>query len=276
MNTLNAKATLLLSYHAASGPVLVLPNAWDAGSAAVIAAAGARAIATTSGGVSWSLGRADGQRLERGEMVEAVARIVGAVDVPVTADIEAGYGPAPKDVAATVAAVMGAGAVGVNLEDSGAPVGSLFTVEEQVERIRAARDAAIANGAPDLVINARIDVYVFEVGAPEGRLDAVRARALAYSAAGADCVFVPGLLDLAALESLVATSPIAVNAMAGVGGPTVAQLRAVGVRRISVGTGVAQAAYTRARRAAEELLGSGTYDALDGATFADLNRLFPR
>jgi 2-methylisocitrate lyase-like PEP mutase family enzyme len=131
-----AKATALRALQ--TDGVLVLPNAWDAASAALIAAGGARAIATTSAGVSWSLGRPDGQNLTRAEMVDAVARIAAAVDLPVSADVEGGYGPAAEDVAQTVAAVIDAGAVGINLEDSRAPGGPLFEGEGQAVRIRAA------------------------------------------------------------------------------------------------------------------------------------------
>lgn len=274
---LNTQAQLLRSYHDPSAPVLVLPNAWDAASAAVIAAAGARAIATTSGGVAWSLGRPDGQALGRDEMIDVLRRVVATVDVPVTADVEAGYGPAPADVAATVRAVIDAGAVGINLEDSQAPGGPLFDVDAQTERIRAAREAAAAGGVPGLVINARTDVHLLQIGPPEGRDDEVRSRAKAYAAAGADCLFVPGLLDLAELAALVAVvAPLPVNAMAGPAGPSIAELAATGIRRISVGSGVAQAAYTVAQRAAGELLTSGTYGALaEAIDFPTLNRMFP-
>ncbi|MEU9073524.1 isocitrate lyase/phosphoenolpyruvate mutase family protein [Kitasatospora sp. NPDC004745] len=251
--------------------VLVLPNAWDAGSAAVIASAGAPAIATTSGGVSWSLGRGDGHRLARGEAVEAARRIVAAVDVPVTVDAEGGYGPLPADVAATVTALVGAGAVGVNLEDSTAVGGPLHPVAEQAGRLRAARAAAAAAGLPELVLNARTDVFLFGLGG----LDDVLARAGAYAAAGADGLFVPGLLDLDLLAELCRRSPLPVNAMAVAGGPGVAELAAAGVRRVTVGTGLAQLAYTAARRAAAELLGPGTVRELDGALgFGDLNGLY--
>lgn len=273
---LNTQAQLLRSYHDPSAPVLVLPNAWDAASAAVIAAAGAQAIATTSGGVAWSLGRPDGQALGRDEMIDVLRRVAATVDVPVTADVEAGYGPTPADVAATVRAVIDAGAVGINLEDSQAPGGPLFDVDAQTERIQAAREAAAAGGVPGLVINARTDVHLFQIGPPEGRGDDVRSRAKAYAAAGADCLFVPGLLDLAELATLVVVAPLPVNAMAGPGGPSIEELAAAGVRRISVGSGVAQAAYTMAQRAASELLTSGTYEALAGAIdFPTLNRMFP-
>lgn len=271
--SLNTKARLLRSLH--EGAVLVLPNAWDAASAALIARAGARAVGTTSGGIAWAHGCPDGQRITREAMIQAVERIVHAVDVPVSADMEGGYGPAPRDIDATVTSTIGAGAAGINLEDSQAPGAPLFEVAAQSERIRAARQAARACGVPDFVINARTDVFLFEIGDPTDRLDEVRARAAAYAKAGADCLFVPGLLDLSALESLVSSSPLPVNAMAVPGGPTVAELSAAGVRRISVGTALAQAAYATASRAARELITHGTYAAYEDALpFSELNSLF--
>ncbi|MEV6872953.1 isocitrate lyase/phosphoenolpyruvate mutase family protein [Amycolatopsis sp. NPDC051128] len=243
---------------------LVLPNAWDAASAALIAQAGAPAIATTSGGVAWSAGRPDGHGLTREEMAGLVARIVRVVDVPVTADIEGGYGPAPEDVAATVRAIVEAGAVGINLEDSTAPGGPLFDIPAQAERVRAAREAATATGLPELWINIRTDVYLFGIGEAAGRFDEVLSRAGAYAEAGADSVFVPGLVDLETLATLVKESPLPVNVMVWPGAPTVAELEAIGVRRVSVGTAIAQSAYAVARRAATELLEHGTYGALEG------------
>ncbi|MBT2466331.1 isocitrate lyase/phosphoenolpyruvate mutase family protein [Streptomyces sp. ISL-66] len=250
--------------------LLVLPNAWDAGSAAVIVAAGAPAIATTSGGVAWSIGRGDGQHATRAEMLEAAARIVAAVDVPVSVDVEGGY----EDVAATVREVVAVGAVGINLEDSKASDGTLYTPAEQAGRIRAARGAAAAAGLPELVINARTDVFLFGIGEESGRLADVLARVEAYAAAGADGIFVPGLLDLEALGE-IAKGALPVNAMAGPGGPSVAELAGAGVRRVSVGTGVAQSAYAAARAAAVELLGQGTYGSLGGSLdYSTLNGLF--
>ncbi len=243
---------------------LVLPNAWDAASAALIAQAGAAAIATTSGGVAWSAGKPDGHGLSREEMADLVARIVRVVDVPVTADIEGGYGPSAADVAATVRAVVEAGAVGINLEDSTAPGGPLFDVGAQAERVRAARDAATEAGLPELWINIRTDVYLFGIGEPEGRLDEVLSRAGAYVGAGADSLFVPGLIDLGTLRTMVEQSPLPINVMVWPGAPSIAELEAVGVRRISVGTAIAQAAYAVAERAAAELLEKGTYGALEG------------
>ncbi|HET9137739.1 isocitrate lyase/phosphoenolpyruvate mutase family protein [Actinophytocola sp.] len=268
-----AKASTLRALH--DGPALVLPNAWDAGSAVLIAQAGAKAIATTSGGISWALGYSDGQNLTRADMVESVRRIADAVQVPVTADVEGGYGPAPEDIAATVEAIIGAGAVGVNLEDSRAPGGPLFEVAEQAERLRAGRTAAERAGLPGLVINARTDVFLFQIGEPGGRFDDVVARAAAYAEAGADCLFVPGLVDLAELERLVRAVSLPVNVMAGPGAPNVADFEAKGVRRVSVGSGITQAAYTVAQRAATELLTKGSYGELDGALgFGDIDPLF--
>lgn len=256
--------------------ILVLPNAWDAGSAAVIAAAGAQAIATTSGGVAWSLGRPDGGTgLTRREAAEHVRRIADAVDVPVSADIESGYGPSPADVADTVVAIIDAGGVGVNVEDSRAPGGPLFTSTEQSDRISAARKAADAAGLPDFVINVRTDVYLFGIGQPEDRFDDVVARGHAYSESGADSLFVPGLVDLAELTELVKAVPLPVNVMAGPGAPSVKDFSAVGVRRISLGTAIAQSAYATARRAAAQVLAEGTYTELtDAVDYGTLNSYF--
>lgn len=256
---------------------LVLPNAWDAASAAIIARAGAAAIATTSGGVAWSAGRPDGHGLTRTEMADLIGRIARTVDIPVTADIEGGYGPAPDDVAATVRAVVAAGAVGVNLEDSRAPGRPLFDRQDQSERIRAARAAATESDLPELWINARTDVYLFGIGRPEGRPDEVLSRADAYAAAGADSLFVPGLVDLDTLSALVKGCPLPINVMVGPGAPTVAELAAVGVRRISVGTAIAQAAYDVAQRATTELLERGTYGVLaSGLNFMMINSAMKR
>ncbi|WP_431907568.1 isocitrate lyase/PEP mutase family protein [Nonomuraea jabiensis] len=263
------------------GTVLVLPNAWDAASAALIEAAGAQAIATTSAGVSWANGAPDAEGLGRERMVAAVSAIVAAVTVPVTADIEGGYG----DVAGTVHAVIEAGAVGVNLEDSpgldGAP---LLPPADQARRIAAARAAADAAGV-ELFVNARTDVYLAgargdrlaEVVEERARLYAeVEERARVYAEAGADGLFVPGLLDLDAITRL-AGGPLPLNVMAGPGAPPVDRLAAAGVARVSVGSAIAQAAYACAARAAAELLDGGTYATLaDGLDYGGLNALLRR
>lgn len=253
--------------------VLVLPNAWDAASAVLIEDAGAAAIATTSAGVSWAAGSADGQGMSRQAMVAAVAAITRAVSVPVSADIEGGYGPAPTDVAVTVQAVIEAGAVGINLEDSPGPGGApLIDAGTQASRIAAARAAATSGGV-DLFINARTDVYLRGVGEPGGRLADVRERSKAYADAGADGLFVPGLTDLEVIAELCG-GPLPLNVMAGPGAPPVSELAAAGVARVSVGSAIAQSAYELAWRAATEVLTSGTYQCLAGAiAYGRLNSL---
>jgi 2-methylisocitrate lyase-like PEP mutase family enzyme len=271
--TQKGKADNLRALHAAG--VLILPNAWDAGSATMIALAGAQAIATTSGGIAWSLGRSDGQRLTRAEMIERVRQIAAAVTIPVTADIENGYGPSPEDAAVTIAAAIEAGAVGVNIEDSRAPGGPLFDPAEQAERIRAARAASASAGLPGLFINARTDVFLYGIGAPEARLDDVLARADVYAETGADGLFVPGLTDLQAITELATASPLPVNVMAGPGAPPVSELAAAGVRRVSIGTAITQAAYTLTKRTATELLTTGSYAELEqGLDFGTINNMF--
>src|ERR1700754_2658080 len=207
---------------------LVLPNAWDAGSARLVEVAGAAAVATTSAGVSWALSLPDGQAASREEMVAAVGRIVEVVSIPVSADIEGGYGDAPEDVAATVEAVIEAGAAGINLEDSIEVGGPLFSHQTQVERLQAARSIANHLGLPQFVINARTDSYLFEIGDPVDRLAETLGRAQEYAKAGADVLFVPGVGDLATLEQLVMGSPIPVNTLAGAG-TSLDDLRRIGV-----------------------------------------------
>jgi 2-methylisocitrate lyase-like PEP mutase family enzyme len=252
---------------------LVLPNAWDAASARVIELAGAPAVATTSAGISWALGRGDGERLDREEMIAAVRRIVAVVAVPVTADIESGYGDGTaEDVAETVRAVIEAGAVGINIEDSIG--GALLPPERQAERIRAARTAA-GDAGTNLVINARTDGYLLAVGAPESRLEETVRRAKTYRGAGADCVFVPGVVDRETIGRLVEAIDGPLNIMAGPGAPSTAELGRLGVARVSVGPAITQAALEATRRAARELLERGTYGCMEPAVpFGEANGMF--
>jgi len=276
--TQKAKAVLLRKLH--HGPrILVLPNAWDAASARVFEDAGFPAIATTSSGVSAALGYADGENTPRDEMVAAINRIARSVAVPVSADIEAGYGPKPKDVAATIKAVIAAGAVGINLEDSTHdPQRPLREIDEQVERIRAARAAGLAAGVP-LVINARVDVYVRHVGEESERLEHTARRAEAYLAAGADCIFPILATGDATIAALVRAINGPINIMvAGSGVPPIAKLQRLGVARVSFGSGPMRASMGLTRRIAEELLARGTYSTMLRAAMpgAEANRLFPR
>lgn len=264
--TQSDKARLFRSLHIPPVP-LPLANAWDVASARVIEAAGAPAIATTSAGVAWSLGSPDGDVLSRDRALDLIARIVAAVAVPVTADIEGGYGNDAAGVAETVSGVLAAGAVGVNIEDGTRPPAELAA------RLAAARQSADRAGA-DLFLNARIDTFLFGLGDPDTRLKETLARAHMYVDAGADGVFVPGVTDTATIAALARDISVPLNVMAGPGAPTVAELGALGVARISLGSGVAQAAYAVARRAAQELFGTGDYDSLaQGIAFPELNAL---
>jgi 2-methylisocitrate lyase-like PEP mutase family enzyme len=275
MPTTPDRAAIFRSLHGLrNGNTLVLPNAWDALSASVIEHAGARAIATTSAGVSWALGRPDGQGVTRGEMVEAVRRIARTVRVPVTADIEGGYGTgAPDDVAETVREVVAAGAVGINLEDGPGKTGSpLLDPGEQQARIAAARRAG---GEAGLFINARVDVYLRGIGAESGRFEETVHRARAYVAAGADGVFAPGVTDGPTIGRLAAAIDVPLNIMARPGAPSVGELSRLGVGRVSVGPAITLSVMDAISRAAAELLAGGTYEALAGGmSFADANGLF--
>jgi 2-methylisocitrate lyase-like PEP mutase family enzyme len=204
-------------------------------------------------------------------MAESLRRIVAAVRVPVSADVEDGFGPTPGDVAATARAVLDAGAVGINLEDRPGGGSELFTVTEQQERIAAAR----AVDGP-LWINARTDVYLAGIGDPEERLALTLARAHAYAAAGADSFFVPGIVDVETITAL-AGGPLPLNVMVSPGTPPVATLADLGVARISLGAGIAQAAYAVADQAARELFAEGTYTTTAGGyPYPRLNGLFSR
>ncbi len=259
------------------GRILVLPNAWDAGSARVIEHAGANAIATTSGGISWAAGLADGQHLTRAQMLEAVARIAQVVSVPVTADMEGGYGESDEDIAEMMRGVVQAGAVGVNLEDSGNGGDPLVSLEAQTRRLRVARATAAELGL-DVFINARTDVFLSGVGSnPTERLEETVRRANAYLQAGANGVFVPGVADAETMAQLAERISGPLNTMAVAGSPSIAETAALGVARVSFGSSLTQAAYSVARRIAEEALGTGQLEVFgeyrDGATFADLNSL---
>lgn len=268
MNTTSTRAATFHGLHDHPARPLVLVDVWDAASARLVEDAGATAIATTSAGVAWSLGRPDGNTLTRAEAMDAVARIAASVSVPVTVDVESGYADGANGVARTVDAVLEAGAVGINIED-----GRLHP-DALADRIGAARRAAERAGVP-LFVNARTDVHLAGLVDPERLLAETLERARRYRGAGADGVFVPGVRDVGTIRALVESIDGPVNVMAGPGTPTVAELARLGVARISLGSAVAQAAYAVARRATAELLTTGTSDSLvAGVDYADLNALF--
>jgi len=263
------KAEALRQLHVA-GPLLVLPNAWDAGSARIFVEAGFPALATTSAGIAFSLGYADGERITREEMLAAVARITRRVSVPVTADMEAGYGRAPEAVARTVRGVLEAGAVGMNLEDR---IGeeALIDLPLAVDRVRAARAAADAAGIP-MVLNARTDAFSPNMG---GFAEAVR-RGNAFREAGADSVFVPFVSDRDTIERLVREIRAPVNILGTPNAPTLKEMAALGVRRVTFGSAPMRATLGLVRRMAREWKEKGTYGTLDayGIPFAELQTLF--
>lgn len=272
-----SKASDFLALHHGSAP-LILPNAWDGISARLVEDAGFPAVATTSAGVAWSLGYADGQLVSRDEMLAAVARITRAVRVPVTADLEAAYGPRPEDAAATARGAIKAGAVGFNFEDtSGNAKHPLLDIPLQTARIRAARAAADELGV-HLVINARTDVYLEEVGPPDTRLAEVVRRLTAYRDAGADCLFAPGTSDRDTIATLVRELTAPLNVLATPASPTAAELARLGVARISLGGGVYRTALGLTKKRLAELREHGRFDAMfDGAiTHADAQGLMTR
>jgi 2-methylisocitrate lyase-like PEP mutase family enzyme len=261
------------------GPnILILPNAWDVASARVFEAAGFDAVGTTSAGVAASLGYPDGERVPLNEMFSAVRRISESVMVPVTADLEAGYGVTEGAVAETVRSVIHVGAIGINLEDgTNNPQSPLTDLTAHAAKVSAARQAAASAGVP-IVINARTDVYLLEVGDPRSRLQETVNRANAYLEAGANCIFVPGLGDAKTITMLVREIAGPINILAGRGVPTIPELARIGVARVSVGSGLMRAALALVRSAAEELLSSGTYTSFTEHTipYAELNKLLAR
>ena len=257
------------------GPkTLRLPNAWDVASARIFEEAGFGAIATTSAGVAFTLGYRDGEKISRVEMLARVARIAKAVKVPLTADLEGGYGDRPEDAARTARELVEAGGVGMNLEDAtNDAAGPLVDLSLQVEKIQAVREAALKTSVL-LVLNARTDVYLAEAGPPETRFDATVRRALAFRDAGADCVYVPGLRHAETIGRLVQAVRCPVNILGGPGSPTVPELEKVGVARVSVGSSPMRATLGLVARIAKELKESGTYTSLEcGIPYADVNRL---
>lgn len=240
--------------------LLVLPNAWDAGSARLLSTLGFPAVASTSSGVAWALGVPDGQELGRDEMMEAVRKMAAVLPIPLTADIEAGYGIDPGSVAETIRMVIDAEAVGVNLEDGTADGDNpLASIEDQVARLRAARGAADEAGR-HLFINARTDVYLRRVGQERDRLDRALERARAYLEAGASGIFVPGTADLDIISELAARISAPLNVILMDGTPSLSALRDAGVRRLSTGGRLAQAALGLVRKAAGELASGAGYD----------------
>ncbi len=267
MNT--SRASAAEQFHAlhASG-ILLLANAWDAGSARLIESLGAKAIATTSAAVAWSHGYADGDRLPVKFLLETVAAITRVIRVPLSVDIEGGYSGDPTTVGETVAAVIDAGAVGINLEDGIAHPDLLCA---KIEKVRQAADRTGVN----LFVNARTDTYLRNTVPAERRLEETLARAERYRSAGASGIFVPGVTDRAAIRELASKVRLPLNILARAGLPPAAELAALGVRRLSAGSGIAEVLYGKTAVVASAFLQHGASGPLaDGAmAYAQINAL---
>ncbi len=258
-------------------PILLLPNAWDPMSARIFEAAGFPAAATTSGGLAWALGYQDGEKTPWPEVVAATRRMAEAVHVPLTADIETGYGEIPAALACSVTDIIDAGAVGINLEDGTPnPEQPVRSIEDAAARIRTARTAADAAGVP-IVINARIDLYLKHVGDEATRFTETVRRAEAYLAAGADCIFVFAIADLDLIRKLTAAIKAPVNIVGRAGGPGLKALEAAGVARVSIASGASMVVMSQIQRIADELRQTGEFDSLKTAlTRPEAQKLFAR
>ena len=256
-----------------SGRPLVIGNAWDAASARVLELAGFRAIGTTSAGIAFSHGYPDGQRISADLMVAAVAEICRVTSVPVTADMEAGYGNTPEEIERTTMAVIRAGAVGLNLEDgTGDPAKPLTDVALQVEKLRAVKQAS-AKLDVDLVLNARTDAYLYS-GSAAQQFEETLHRAWSYVSAGADCVFIIGLSDEPTISTFVKELKCPINILLAPGLLTVPELRDLGVARISFGSGPMRAGLTLLQHFASEILSEGFSSTLkDCISHAEMNKI---
>jgi len=262
------------------GPgILVIANAWDAASARMFESAGVKAIGTSSAGVAFAHGYADDASLPRDVLLQATAEIVLAVQVPVTADILGGLGDTPQAVADTVRKVISLGALGVNIEDGVDAMNGrqphLRDLEQQADIIRAAVEAARQAGV-NIVVNARTDSHWLKLGDEAEQLRASVARAQRYVEAGASGVFVPSVVRRETIATLVAEIGVPLNILASPGCPSVAELQALGVRRVSLGSGPMRAAMMLTRRIAQDLLGTGTYARIhdDAVPYAQANAMF--
>ena len=275
------KAERFLALHQGP-PILVLPNVWDVATAKLFEQEGFPALGTTSGGISASLGYPDGEGIPLCENVSVVSRIARAVRIPVSADIEAGYGRLPEAAARAALAMVRVGAVGVNLEDSASgcgkdPTQPLIDVGEQARRIIAIRAMAKSKGIP-LVINARTDTYLLADKLIEDRFSETVRRATAYLEAGADCIFIPdtGILGRETIAELVRAIHAPINVIAGAGTPPIQDLELLGVARVSFGPRPMRACLGLLRGMAREWREAGTYVTMTDTsiTYDEVNRWF--
>lgn len=275
MKEQRVKAEWLRAMHHRPSP-LVLPNAWDVITARIFEGVGFPAVGTTSAGMAAALGYADGSYLPVEMLEPALRRMVEAVQVPITADIEAGYGRTTQDTVDNVHRLIDTGIAGINIEDfAGKPYDALIPIEIQVERITAIRELAGAVGIP-LVINARIDA-VFHSGLEGSALmDEILWRACQYQQAGADCIFVFGVHDASTIKKLVLGISGPLNIMVGTGVPSAMELASLGVARISMGPAALLVAMRAVKQVAAELFTDGTSESSSQSamSYQELNQYF--
>jgi 2-methylisocitrate lyase-like PEP mutase family enzyme len=269
MTTQAQAAATFHSLHDAG--LLLLPNCWDAGSATIMAAQGASALATSSAAVAWALGYGDGDKLPVPMLAACLAAITRNLQIPLTADIEGGYSDEPAQVGATVAAVIDAGVIGINLEDGHSPPALL------ARKIEAARTAAERAGVK-LFINARSDVFLKGLVPPQQRVAETLARAGQYRSAGADGLFAAGARQSGDIAALAAGTPLALNILALSGVPKAAELATLGVRRLTSGSGIAESVYARVAQLTRDFLreGDGAALAADAIDYGQLNTLMSK
>ena len=267
------KARLLKALHQPGRPVVFF-NVWDAASARILEELGYPAIATSSAAIAWLEGFPDGQHISRARMLEGIKRVASAVRVPVTADLEGGYGPRIEDAAQTARGAIEAGAVGLNFED-GSGHGTVDEVDAHCERIEAMAEMGQRLGVP-LVINARTDVFLDSVGPSDvWRLGEAIERGKRFLQSGASCVFVPGVTDEQTIATLTKEIPGPVNILANASAPPVSRLAELGVARVSVGGAAMAHALAQFRTAAKQTFENGTFTfAANRISHAELNALF--
>ncbi|MES2151855.1 MAG: isocitrate lyase/phosphoenolpyruvate mutase family protein [Pseudomonadota bacterium] len=249
--------------------LLRLANAWDAGSARLIESLGATAVATTSAGLAWSLGYADGHNMPAEAAIATAQNIVRVLSVPLTVDMENGYSDDPKTVAANIMRLVDSGVAGINIEDGGdAP-------ELLARKVEAIKNAAAKAGS-DIFINTRTDVYLRGLAPETARVQEALARAALYRAAGADGLFVPGVCKPDEIAAIARSAGLPLNVMDWPGVPSAAQLTELGVRRLSAGSGIAQALWGAAREMAQGFLETGNAGPLaaKALSYGEIQQLF--
>lgn len=251
----------------------VLPNAWDVISAKMFEDCGFKAIGTTSAGIAASLGYLDGQSIPLNKMVETIENIAKSVNVPVSADIEAGYGQTVEEVLETVKAVAAAGAIGINLEDgTGDPNRPIFDMSSQVEKIAAIKELSESRNMP-LFINARTDLYWLNIGDSSTRLQEAIKRARAYQDAGADCIFIPGLTDRKIIKKIREEISCPINLLVDPEMPSLSVLSEIGIERLSCGSVPFRATLTYLRTISEEIVNRQTFQHMTNGDVLSYRRL---